>query len=175
MPFVDSIAATIRIPETLAEDINSVIGNSKEFSNYPDFVISAIRYHQIELMEIMEKTWSEVEKEKDPSKRISKYNEIMEQIRKNYDEDYDEYDGKAFTVILRIPPGLKKRCLDISAHSVKYPTFQKFARVATAHYCDYIDDMWTFNGFIEQRINESQIKIKDIVVNILDKNSDPKL
>jgi len=167
----DSITATIRIPEELADVIDESIESTNEFSNRPDFVVSAIRYHQQELAGIIEKTWQKVENDEGTKNDLLQYDGIMSAIREDLESDYYEYGGKPIMIVLRIPSGLKKRSLELSSISVKYGNFQRFTRVAIARYYDYLDETWMFNSFIQQRMYEYSIGISNMAHELIKRES----
>jgi Arc/MetJ-type ribon-helix-helix transcriptional regulator len=167
----DSITATVRIPDELAIKIDDFIEEFGIFSNRPDFITAAIRYHQEELIKLMKRAWNEVDDDPYPESKIPKYNGIMYAIRDEFNLDYTKYKGNVILIILRIPRRLKEQSLGISSNSTRYENFQKFVRIAIIRYYDYLQNVWEYNKLIQNNIDDCSVEISKIIDDILKKKN----
>ena len=126
---VESITVSLRFPQEMLNEMDTIIAKSGRYANRPDFIISAIRYYDAFLIQkaafsIDYLIRAEPDFRELGLELLQKHNETEGQ------KEYEKYKGESRLVTIRTPPGLAiiKRTLRDGL------LYIDFARIAVAMY-----------------------------------------
>jgi len=160
MAKVGTITETIRIPEDLAQSIDKIISKSGNYTNRPDFILSAIRFQLADMIDLMENAWEHAASVKDNALKVYFYYAIMDNLRKNFQDNYSIFDGKPVTISIRTPPGLSAQICMVSSRSLKISELD-FIRISISRYYFEIEDRSDRESIIFSKTDDSIDKIDD--------------
>ncbi|MDD3141170.1 MAG: ribbon-helix-helix domain-containing protein [Lachnospiraceae bacterium] len=176
---VETKNLTLRIPSDLADDIDEIILNTEEYTNRPDFIISAIRFMDewlfkeyylkldIVAVERKERSFTSSDKLSPREKEFAKISQekyggklgwrtatscgdsVTDAINYLW-EEYNRYLGESELILVRLPRR-SPSCLGFF-HTVGGQPFniQDYARISIVHYLKYIQTRNHLSGVMFQ-------------------------
>jgi predicted DNA binding CopG/RHH family protein len=122
-------AITIRVPEELAKRIDSEMAETGFYSNRQSYVECAIR-EQITHMDRLTDDVLYKEKEEGPVGKYFLIQAIQKIYKNGTEKEYEKYEGKPESIIIRLPEGLINTILFMGLDYFGEPNVQNFARNA---------------------------------------------
>ena len=153
-----------RFPKSLVDEIDRCF-ELRMYANRPDFIISAIRYYQKRIYDMIEDQEDcsldfdeEIKTTPAKERRVKKQMDDMEKMFVAHERVYKGYKGEPIRVIVRIPRGYRETWNVLQILKLPIKSYQDFTRLAVA---SYINECLTDGLFdIEYHVRRLRARLK---------------